>query len=357
LFPGRSAGPSDRHKTQPQIQMGSLFTIGIPVYNGMPYLPETLDSVLRQTYQNFEILVINDGSTDDSWRYLRSVRDPRLRLLSQENQGLTPTLNRLLAEARTPWLVRLDADDIACPDRLARVAEQIALRPGAGMLFSRAQHHHHARAISLARTSEGSPAQLRAQTEAGYLLAICHSTAVLNVRKTMDLGGYRFQLHIEDLDLWWRMALSYDLIFIPEITVAYRLNSASVCIGNLSELSVHTLYAQYLLLSHLWNLPPLGFSEARLTLEDLVDQRRLRYREHMWNAAICLSDQKYARAGKHLFSAAVNAPGRFVERVRYPLQRNTAIQVGESPEIFERLREQLWPAVTTRAAREAVLSS
>src|SRR4051812_48654504 len=99
--------------------MEPLFTFGIPVFNGMPYLPETLESVWRQTNPHFKVLVIDDGSTDDSLQYLRSIKDSRLNVISQPNRGLPATLNRLLGEARTPWLVRLDADDTACPERLA----------------------------------------------------------------------------------------------------------------------------------------------------------------------------------------------------------------------------------------------
>ena len=95
-------------------------TVGIPVFNAMPYLPESLESILRQSYSDFEILVINDGSTDGGRDYLRSVRDPRLRVVDQENRGLAATRNRMLAEASTPWLARHDADDVAYPHRLAR---------------------------------------------------------------------------------------------------------------------------------------------------------------------------------------------------------------------------------------------
>jgi hypothetical protein len=60
-------------------------------------------------------------------------------------------------------------------------------------------------------------------TKAGYLLAICHPTVTLNVAKTTELGGYRFNLHIEDIDLWWRMALKHEIRLIPEETVGFRL--------------------------------------------------------------------------------------------------------------------------------------
>src|ERR1022692_675656 len=103
----------------------SLITIGIPVFNAMPYLPESLESILRQTHGNFDILVVNDGSTDDSREYLGTVRDRRLRVIDQANQGITAALNRMLVEAKTPWLARHDADDVAYPNRIARTVEFI----------------------------------------------------------------------------------------------------------------------------------------------------------------------------------------------------------------------------------------
>ncbi len=324
-----------------------LFTVGIPVYNGMPYLQETLDSVLRQTYRDFELLVINDGSSDASLEYLRSVRDPRLRVISQPNAGLTATLNRMLSEASAPWLVRLDADDIACQDRLAWVAEAIHKSPDAGMFFSRAVHHGHARAIAGTRSSEGDPCALRDLTRAGYLLSICHSSAVLNVKKTRAAGGYRFNLHVEDLDLWWRMALHHSVVFLPRVTVEYRLNNASVCINNMQKLALNTLYVQYLLLSHLWQLAPEPYDTIISRLARLVDTARLRYREDMWFAAIHLSERQHVHALPHLAAAMIRSPRHFLSRFSYPLRRQSAFRVGENPERFRDLRTLLWPGTAT----------
>ena len=146
---------------------------------------------------------------------MSSLKDPRIRVISQENRGLTASLNRLLEEARAPWLARLDGDDVACPERLAVVAAAIDRQPAAGMFYSRASHCGHLPAIAAARSTEGSPAELRQLTCSGYLLSIVHSSVVLNVAKTRALGGYRFDLQIEDLDLWWRMALRHGIVFIP----------------------------------------------------------------------------------------------------------------------------------------------
>ena len=115
-------------------------TVGIPVFNAMPYLRESIQSILHQTYSDFVILAINDGSTDGSLEYLESIRDRRLRILNHSNRGLTATLNRMLSEAETPWLVRFDADDIAYPDRLATI-EHIERHPDAGMFGPLADYY------------------------------------------------------------------------------------------------------------------------------------------------------------------------------------------------------------------------
>ena len=202
----------------------TMLTVGIPVFNAMPYLRESIESILHQTYSNFVILAINDGSTDGSLEYLKSIRDPRLRVFNQSNRGLTATLNRMLREAATPWLVRFDADDVAYPDRLARTIEHTERYPDAGMFYSLADYYP-AQSIGQFRSTKGSPRQITELVLSGYLPSICHPTVTLNVDKTKRLGGYRFDLHVEDIDLWWRMALNHDIRLIPEVTVGFRQNA------------------------------------------------------------------------------------------------------------------------------------
>jgi len=327
----------------------TLLTLGLPVYNAMPFLPQTLDSLLRQSYEDFELLVIDDGSTDGSLGYLKSIKDSRLRLISQENRGLTATLNRMLAEANTPWLVRHDADDIAFPNRLAVINDSIKRFPDAGMFYSYAHYYQDGRAFGSFRTTSATPQGLRELTHSGYLLAICHPTVTLNVHKTINAGGYRFDLHVEDADLWWRMALNYDIRLIPEATVAFRLNSSSVSTSNFELQCINTLFVQYLLLSHLWQLKPLPYESVRSQLSALVDRRHIRFRENARLTSISLSKKHYVAALKHACLALIASPLHLTKRVLYELQPASAVVNGDNPQRFHEQKNVLWP--TTRQFR------
>src|SRR2546423_279818 len=97
-----------------------ILTVTLPVYNAMPYLQAAVESILGQTYSDFEFLIIDDGSSDGSADYLRSLRDPRVRLSVRENRGLGATLNELFRNSRTEYVARMDADDICEPRRLEK---------------------------------------------------------------------------------------------------------------------------------------------------------------------------------------------------------------------------------------------
>ena len=96
-------------------------TVLMPVYNASAYLHEAVDSILNQTFKNFELLAINDGSKDDSLSILKSYRDARIRIVNHpQNVGLISTLNEGLKIAKGNYIVRMDADDISLPHRITR---------------------------------------------------------------------------------------------------------------------------------------------------------------------------------------------------------------------------------------------
>lgn len=331
-------------------------TVGIPVFNAMPYLPDSLESILRQSYREFEILVINDGSTDDSMQYLRSIRDPRLRILDQENRGLTATLNRMLDEVRTPWLARHDADDVAYPSRLACAVDYISRYPESGMFHSLARYHP-AASVGQFRITRGTPSEIRDIVQSGYLLAICHPTVVLNVERARAVGGYRFNLHVEDTDLWWRIALDYDIRLIPEVLTGVRQNLQSVCSRNLEEQVLNVLYIQYLLISHLWNRSPLAYDEARNPLLHLLNPRNVRFRRRLRAFNIDLGRGNKGMALVHATNAFLTSPMNLVRRVRDECSSRRTITLGEPPELFKEYENILWRnhAVNDSIPRDSLL--
>jgi len=321
----------------------SRLTVGIPVFNAMPYLPESLDSILRQTHGDFEILVVNDGSTDDSREYLETIRDRRLRVIHQPNQGITAALNRMLSEATTPWLVRHDADDVAYPHRIARTVEFIERYPEAGMFYSLAEYYPKG-SVAQFRTTKGSPEDIRKLVLAGYLPAICHPSVTLNAKRALSAGGYRFNLHVEDIDLWWRLALEHQVRFIPEVLVGFRQNLQSVSSTNLELQAVNTLYIQYLLLSHLWKSEPLPYDAARVALANLFDRRKLAFKTHIRAFNMAMGKGRRLDALCHLSRAMTTSPVDFSRRFFDEVWHRREIGLGEPPESFLKHKALLWSA-------------
>jgi hypothetical protein len=320
-----------------------LLTVAIPVFNAMPHLPASLESILGQSYRDFEILVVNDGSTDGSLEYLQSIRTSRLRIINQKNQGLTATLNRMLAEVSTPWMVRQDADDIAYPQRLARTAEYIKRFPQSGMFCSLADYYPRG-CYGQFRATRGTPEHFRDLVLSGYLPSCCHPTVTLNVERTIAVGGYGFNLFVEDIDLWWRMALKHDIRLIPEATLGLRQNLQSTSSANLAKQALHTLYIQYLLLSHLWDLAPLPYELACQELSSLLDSRMLKFKTHLRGFNMEMGRGNRFEALWKLAAAFVTSPACFSQRLIDELLAHQTISLGEQPYLFFQNLNALWPS-------------
>jgi glycosyltransferase involved in cell wall biosynthesis len=117
--------------------MTPTVTVLMSVYNSLPYLREAVDSILAQTYDAFEFLIVDDASTDGSRAVLHEYarKDPRIRILENDvNQGLGFCLNRGLEAAGTPWVARMDADDVAFPERLALQMQYLDAHPEVDVL-------------------------------------------------------------------------------------------------------------------------------------------------------------------------------------------------------------------------------
>jgi len=107
----------------------SKLTVIVPIYNAMPFLKETVESILQQTYQNFRLLLVDDGSADSSIDYLNSLTDSRVEIRQQKNLGLCESLNQAISSVQTEFVARLDQDDLSLPSRLQEQMEFLEQHP------------------------------------------------------------------------------------------------------------------------------------------------------------------------------------------------------------------------------------
>lgn len=191
----------------------------MPAYNEAKFVRRAIDSVLRQTYPHFELLVINDGSTDDTEQIVNSFGDPRIHLLRfSENTGKVSALNWGLAEVEAPYILRMDADSIAKPDRLARQIEFMEKHPDVGVCGSYVAILNDHR--ELRKFPEGHN-----EIEAHLLFdnPIQHESVILRSALFQEKGfRYRDKYEgMEEHDLWLRMkeATHFANIAAPLIEV------------------------------------------------------------------------------------------------------------------------------------------
>ena len=221
----REGGGIDQLMKDPQ------FSLVMPVYNGAAYLREALASLRWQTLTDWECICVNDGSSDDSRTILEefAAADSRFRVLHQENGGIVAALNRGIGEARSAWIARMDADDVAFPERLAVQARFLADHPETSVLS----------AHMVCTDAAGLPVGLQAgplghsEIERRLLLGqntINHPTVVMRREAVLAVGMYRSEFEwVEDVDLWLRIARTGTLATVPQVLLKYRLHEESVC--------------------------------------------------------------------------------------------------------------------------------
>ncbi len=207
-------------------------TVLMPVYNAGAYLSSAIESVLNQTHRDFELILINDGSTDASESVMRGYaeQDSRVQVMSHANCGMGESLNRALQVAQTDWVVRMDGDDLMHPERLARQIEFIQQHPDLKVTACLAQYISET-GKPLAQTTSDLTTIARfqwylAQQEA---IGLFHPGVAMHRESVLTVGGYRGAFWpADDIDLWNRVAEQGHLILVqPEVLMQYRLHAQS----------------------------------------------------------------------------------------------------------------------------------
>jgi glycosyltransferase involved in cell wall biosynthesis len=213
-----------------------LISVLLPVRDAAPYLDAALDSLSRQTLGDFEIIAIDDGSIDGSRDILErhAASDPRIAVHTQAAQGLIATLNRGLALARGTYLARMDADDVAWPERFAAQAAFLADHPSVALVGGAIQEIDAAGRPGGIRRSPTEPAAIRALLPTRNCIA--HPTVMARRAVLVAASGYRAAfLAAEDYDLWLRLSEVAELANLPAVVLSHRLHRATVSIERVEQ--------------------------------------------------------------------------------------------------------------------------
>lgn len=195
----------------------------LPVYNGLPYLERAIESVLSQSFGNFELLIIDDGSTDESAAVIAQFDDPRIRFFQQANRGLAATLNRAISLAQGKYIARQDQDDVCFPERFQKQVEFLDAHPEIGMVGTAAKIW-----VGNERTNRvlAHPTE-DAAIKFGMLFNnyFVHSSMMIRRAVFDTVGGYaedKSRQPPEDYELWSRVIKQFKVANLPDILMAYR---------------------------------------------------------------------------------------------------------------------------------------
>ena len=206
---------------------GPRISVVMPVYNAAPYLRMAIDSVLMQTYKNFEFIIINDGSTDNSADIIREYKDARIVFVdNEENMGLVSVLNTGLDLARGEFIARMDADDISLPNRFAKQLAYLRRHRRVGVLGT--AFYIFGGGVSCISTKPKRPTlhDMLKTCPIGHPTVMMRKS-VLDKYKLRYDGRYR---HAEDYELWLRMIRYTRFANLPDVLLNYRWHTTNVSV-------------------------------------------------------------------------------------------------------------------------------
>jgi glycosyltransferase involved in cell wall biosynthesis len=201
------------------------------VYNGERYLAQAVESILAQTYRDFEFIIIDDGSIDCSPDIIEeyAARDSRIRLISRANRGLTRTLNEGLSVASGTLVARMDADDVSLPTRFEKQVAYLDANPRCVCVGSQVQRIDPYGSVIDRPRHKLTHDEIDADLLKGIGWSIVHPAAMMRRDAVMQVGGYREQFKTsQDLDLFLRLAEVGELANLPDVLLNYRQHFESV---------------------------------------------------------------------------------------------------------------------------------
>lgn len=205
-------------------------SVVMSVYNGEDYLAEAIDSILGQTFTDFEFIVIDDGSRDSTRKIVEryAQTDARIRLISEQNTGLTQALRNGVAEAKAPLIARMDADDISTPDRFQRQVGLLAARPDCVAATCHFVHFRDDGSIKMVSSNIGPEPLVPLYNNVCNRIGE-HGQVMFRRAAYEQAGGYDPAVrYSEDYDLWSRLLLIGGFAIVEDVLYKWPVGHGSI---------------------------------------------------------------------------------------------------------------------------------
>jgi glycosyltransferase involved in cell wall biosynthesis len=224
--------PFERNEFRSAFAMTRISVL-MSVYNGLPYLRQAVESVRAQTWRDWQLVVVDDGSGDGSADYLAGLRDERVVVLRQTNQGLAAALNHGLRHCDGQFVARLDADDVAEPTRLAEQSAFLQRNAAVGLVGTQFRYVGQRRAGKPSRLPCDHPRIVAALSRGDH--ALVHSSIMARTELLRRLSGYWPSGVAEDWDLYLRIGEITRLANLDQVLLLVRVHGGSINGSQVSE--------------------------------------------------------------------------------------------------------------------------
>ncbi len=268
----------------------------MPTYNRVRYLSEAIQSVLDQTFVDFELIIIDDGSTDDTESLIQGIGDPRIRYAHQQHRGISAAMNHGIRLARGHYIARLDSDDVWLPEMLATQIKVLDTRPRIGLVYSKAQAMN-ASGTPLEETRAFSPRyaddSFRSMLTGDFT---CNITIVVRRQYLDKAGPYDESMAVnEDWDMWLRVAEHCQFAFSDLVLARYRRHDSNATGYNSRHYFQHLAGRKRVL--------DKVFSRRNLAAEVVAIKSVAYCNLHLWSGSCWLGVRSFRKALVSFFRA------------------------------------------------------
>ncbi|MBB5331600.1 glycosyltransferase family 2 protein [Tunturiibacter gelidoferens] len=271
-------------------------SVVMPTYNARPFLRDAIASVLGQTWTDFELIIVDDGSTDDSLAVAQSFAetDPRVKVFGQPNAGTALALNRAIDLASSEWVFIMHSDDLMHPNRLERQLAFLEEHPELAVASSLVRHiDDSGRVIGRDNSFLFTHEEIEEKIRLNKLIGFNHPAVVLRKSVVQSIGGYRQEFWpAEDIDLWNRLAeQGHKILVQPETLLDYRIHGGSASISRAHLTRIKVRWLKDSMLRRRRNEPELTWDQflslrRKYPIKRRINEERVDFSQIFYKAAV-----------------------------------------------------------------------